>query len=234
MPSDFFLYTNRFICDARTVNSAGCGKSFRETDPHIVAQLPRHVQVAFSAYISARGAVSVLMMRQMSNTAATRLGAAPFSELVSEMQYRDHADQELYLAAAKSYGHQKVPPFSAFNDPSGYAGLPPSVKYCRAMFTYYTSAIGIFIERATAALPLGVAKADHTFDVLKHTGRVKDSQALVCTHQVFEPGERDVSGNYPRVERFWQSTNSNSLHGFTSRYVYICSVCSHLITAVYS
>jgi hypothetical protein len=47
IPDDFFLYTNRFICDVRRVNDTGCGTSWQGTDPHILAQLPRHVQAAF-------------------------------------------------------------------------------------------------------------------------------------------------------------------------------------------
>lgn len=102
----------------------------------------------------------------MSNTFSTRLGPAPFSELVSEIQHRDHADRELmYLAAANFYGVQDVTPFSVFDDPEGYAGSPPSVKYLKAMFTDFLSAIRIFIDRYISTLPLDVAKADHTFDV---------------------------------------------------------------------
>lgn len=47
MPSDFFLLTNRFICDSRRMNSPGCGTSHQGTDPHIIEQLPRFVQAAF-------------------------------------------------------------------------------------------------------------------------------------------------------------------------------------------
>jgi hypothetical protein len=35
------------------------------------------------------------MMWQMSNTFATRFGAAPFAELVSEIQHHFHAETEL-------------------------------------------------------------------------------------------------------------------------------------------
>ncbi|KAJ7790501.1 hypothetical protein B0H14DRAFT_2625938 [Mycena olivaceomarginata] len=185
MPSDYFLYTNRFICDARTVNSTGCGTDFRGSDPHIIAQLPRHVQAAFPAYISAHGAISTLMMRQMSNTFSTRLGPAPFPELVSEIQHREHADRELmYLAAANFYGVQDVMPFSVFDDPEGYAGSPPSVKYLKAVFTDFLSAIRIFIDRYTSTLPLDIAKADHTFDVLTHTGRVKGEKIFTVAYTV--------------------------------------------------
>ncbi|KAJ7673572.1 hypothetical protein B0H14DRAFT_3687689 [Mycena olivaceomarginata] len=158
MPSDFFLFTNRFICDSRRVNSPGCGTSYQGTDPHIISQLPHFVQAAFLAYVSARGAISKLMMWQMSNTFATRFGPAPFSELVSEIQHRFHADRELmYFAAAVFY---------AFDDPNGYAGSPPSVQYIKALFTDNLTAHRIYIERDIATLPLTVAKADHTFDVL--------------------------------------------------------------------
>ncbi|KAJ7911220.1 hypothetical protein B0H13DRAFT_1875973 [Mycena leptocephala] len=91
---------------------------------------------SYRAYISMRGAVSKLMMSQMSNTFAARFGAAPFSELVSEIQHRFHADKELmYLAAADFYGRSNVIPFSAFNDPQGYPGALPSVSYLKGLFT---------------------------------------------------------------------------------------------------
>ncbi|KAJ7444453.1 hypothetical protein FB451DRAFT_1434299 [Mycena latifolia] len=77
------------------------------------------------AYISSRGAISKLMMSQMANTFATRFGPAPFSELVSEIQHKSHADSELmYFAAANFYGQGRVKPYSAFHDPTGYAGCP--------------------------------------------------------------------------------------------------------------
>ncbi|KAJ7914555.1 hypothetical protein B0H13DRAFT_2270697 [Mycena leptocephala] len=173
-------------------NSAGCGTTFRGTDPHIIAQLPRHVQAAFpvKAYISARGAISTLMMRQMSNTFSSRFGPAPFSELVSEIQHREHADRELmYLAAANFYGQPVTTPFSAFDDPNGYAGSVPSVKYLKAMFTDFISAVRIFIERDIATLPLDAAKADHTFDVLKHTGRVKGERIFAALYTILNQFE---------------------------------------------
>jgi hypothetical protein len=46
MPADFFLLTNRFLCNPRRAEP-GCNKSFQGTDPHIIAQLPQFVQTAF-------------------------------------------------------------------------------------------------------------------------------------------------------------------------------------------
>ncbi|KAJ7734018.1 hypothetical protein DFH07DRAFT_944774 [Mycena maculata] len=130
MPSDFFLFTKRYICDPRRMNSPG--KHF-----------------------------------QMLNTFASRFGPAPFSELVSEIQHRSHADGELmYLAAAEFYGQHGVKSYSAFNDPMGYSGSPPSVKYLKALFTDYLTAHRIFIERDIGTLPAEIIKGDHTFDSL--------------------------------------------------------------------
>ncbi|KAJ7823132.1 hypothetical protein B0H14DRAFT_3146115 [Mycena olivaceomarginata] len=106
MPADFFLLTNRFICDPERTNSPGCGKHYQGIDPHILTQLPRFVQEAFPAYISARGAVSKPMMWQMSNTFATRFGAAPFAELVSGIQHRFHAETELIWPLQISMFHK--------------------------------------------------------------------------------------------------------------------------------
>jgi hypothetical protein len=71
----------------------------------------------------------------------------------------------MYLAAADFYGRTAVEPYSSFDDPKGYAGAPPSVPYMKSLFTNYTTAHRIYIERDISTLPLTIAKADHTFDV---------------------------------------------------------------------
>ncbi|KAK7019948.1 hypothetical protein R3P38DRAFT_2536008 [Favolaschia claudopus] len=183
IPDDFFLFTNRFVCDGRRLNEPGCGTSWQGTDPHVLAQLPRHVQVAFPAYISPRGAISKLMVRLMRNSFSHRLGAAPFAEMVAEVQYLSHADSELmYTAAANSYGQTGLTRFSAFDDPKGYAGSPPSAPYLKGLFTDVISAHRIYIERDTATKPLTIAKADHTFDVLKHMGGVKGERIFTAAY----------------------------------------------------
>ncbi|KAJ7872089.1 hypothetical protein B0H13DRAFT_2280300 [Mycena leptocephala] len=190
MPEDFFLFTNRLVCDDRRSKSPGCGTNHQGSDPHIIAQLLRFVQVAFPAYISARGAVSKLMMSQMSNTFAARFGAAPFSELVSEIQHRFHADKELmYLAAADFYGRSNVIPFSAFNDPQGYAGALPSVSYLKGLFTDTVTAYRIYIERYIASLPLTVASGDHTFQVIKYMGDLKGQPIFNAAYTVMNEFE---------------------------------------------
>lgn len=184
LPVDYFLLTNRFLCDPDRHNEAGCGTSWQGTDPHIIAQLPRFVSVAFpgglynyldteiliyfAAYISASGAVDKTMMSQMCNTFATRFGPAPFAEMTSELQHHHHAELELmYYDAAHSLGFHGslIPSFSSFGNPLRYAGSSPSVHYLKAMFVDWLMAHRIFIERAQASLPANVMKVDHTFDV---------------------------------------------------------------------
>jgi hypothetical protein len=46
-PTDYWLLTNRFLCKASRQESPGCGKSWQGTDPHIIAQLPHWVVMAF-------------------------------------------------------------------------------------------------------------------------------------------------------------------------------------------
>jgi hypothetical protein len=65
----------------------------------------------------------------------------------SELQHRHHAELELmYLAAAERFGLEglQVP---AFNDPLLYAGAPPSVQYCKSMFTDWFASVRIYLER---------------------------------------------------------------------------------------
>ncbi|KAF9020332.1 hypothetical protein BDZ89DRAFT_1203851 [Hymenopellis radicata] len=172
--TDYFLFTNRFWCDSDRAFDAGCGQSFQGSDSHIIEQLPRFVQESFPAYISTRGALDKPMMWQLASGTVKRLGPSPFSEMVSELQYRDHASCELiYYSAALCFGlHGKaqVPQFSSFTDANGFAGCPPSTGYLKAMYTDYIGAHRIFMDRAQAALPLDIAKVDHTFDFLKYMG----------------------------------------------------------------
>ncbi len=109
------------------------------------------------------------MMWKLSSGIVRRLGPSPFSEMVLELQSKYHARCELaYYAAAAHYerhGKEQIPAFSAFNDPTGFAGSPPSTGYLTAMYTDYVNAHCIYMDRAQAALPLDVAKVDHTFDV---------------------------------------------------------------------
>jgi hypothetical protein len=166
IPEDYYLLTNRFRCsDRRAVG--GCGKRFQGTDPTIIAQLPQFVALAFpgmclmilfhspsnfsrTAYLSACGAIDKVMMSMMSNTFATRLGPSPFSELVSELQYKHHTLLELmYTHAARHYrlhGSAQIPPFSPFADSMRYAGRPPSVQYLKSMFVDWTTAYRPYME----------------------------------------------------------------------------------------
>ncbi|KAK7034886.1 hypothetical protein R3P38DRAFT_2518492, partial [Favolaschia claudopus] len=195
MPADYFLLTNRFLCPPRRQNNPGCGRSFQGTDPHILGQLPLFVQRAFPAYITARAAVSKLVMWQMLNTFSSRLGPAKFSGLVSEIQYRTHAETELmYISAANHYRQFGVKQFSAFDDPHGYAGSPPSTPYLKGLFTDYTNANRIYVDRYIASLPLTVASGDHTFAFLKHTGGLKGEPIFTAAYTLMNEHE-EVRGH---------------------------------------
>ena len=54
-----------------------------------------------TAFLTTRSAVDKLMVAEMANTFATRLGPGPYSQLVSELQHRHHAQVELTLAAKR-------------------------------------------------------------------------------------------------------------------------------------
>lgn len=47
VPSDYFLLTNRYLCNKRRAVDPGCNASYQGTDSHIISQLPRYLQCAF-------------------------------------------------------------------------------------------------------------------------------------------------------------------------------------------
>ncbi|KAJ7797938.1 hypothetical protein B0H14DRAFT_2618393 [Mycena olivaceomarginata] len=100
----------------------------------------------------------------------------------------------MYTAAANFYGQVGLKQYSAFDDPNGYAGSPPSIPYLKGLFTDVISAHRIFIERDIATKPLTVAKADHTFDVLKHMGGVKGERIFTAAYTVINEFE-EVRGH---------------------------------------
>ncbi|KAJ6593172.1 hypothetical protein B0H19DRAFT_1055800 [Mycena capillaripes] len=138
--------------------------------------------------------VQNVMMWQICNTSVTRFGPAPFSGLVSEIQYRHHANMKLmYLAAADFYGQSGLPPFSPFEDPAGFAGSPPSVPCIRGMLTDYISTHCIYVERDTATKPLTIASQDHTFAFLKGMGGVKGEDIFTAAFSIINENE-EVQG----------------------------------------
>ncbi|KAF9065365.1 hypothetical protein BDP27DRAFT_1424927 [Rhodocollybia butyracea] len=153
--TNYFLFTNRFICDSCCINNRGCGTSYQGSDPHILAQLPRWVQEAFPG----------------------RFGPEPFSKMLSELQTLQHSRRELmYLSAAANYGLSgidQVPPFPSFSDPMKYAGSAPSVYYIKCIWTDYYAAVKIFCDRVQASLSGFKLAGDHTFRIMKSMARLK-------------------------------------------------------------
>ncbi|KAF7291202.1 hypothetical protein MIND_01263600 [Mycena indigotica] len=192
MPVDFYLMTNRFVCDPRRIGDSGCGMNSQGTDPLILGQLPRFVQEAFPAYIITRAAISKTLLWQMRNTFATRFGPAPFAELISEIQYRHHAECELmYVAAAHFYGIVNANRFSEFGNKLQYNASPPTVSYLKGVFTDYMTAHRVFIDRYVASLPLTIAKADHTFDFLKYMGGFKGEHIFTAAYIILNEWEQN-------------------------------------------
>ncbi|KAE9397154.1 hypothetical protein BT96DRAFT_996110 [Gymnopus androsaceus JB14] len=153
---DYYLFTNRFICDSRRIKDSGCGTSYQGTDTHILAQLPRWVQEAFPAFITARSAVDKHVIDLMKPCFAGRFGPEPFSKMLLELQTLHHSRRELtYLAAAHHYGlsgKTQVPQFPKFDDHMKYAGNAPSVRYIKSIWTDYHGGIKIYVDRIQASL----------------------------------------------------------------------------------
>ncbi|KAF9036007.1 hypothetical protein BDZ89DRAFT_1223268 [Hymenopellis radicata] len=193
--TDYLLFTCRYWCSTRR-QPPGC-------EPFLVKFAGQIRQISagpVTAYISMRGAIDKRMMWWLSLSIVKRMGPSPFSELVSETQYRHHASLEvMYYAAAANfglYGPDQITQFSAFDDATAYAGCPPSTSYLKSLYTDYIEAHRVYMDHAQAALPLDIAKADHTFDFLKYMGGLK--------------GEKIWKAAYNLVNQ-WEEVRSESL-----------------------
>ncbi|KAF5366509.1 hypothetical protein D9757_012171 [Collybiopsis confluens] len=174
--TDYFLFTNRYICDSRRVNGRGCGTSYQGSDPHLLDQLPRWVQEAFPAYLTTCGAVDKLVVDQMKPCFSGRFGPEPFSKMLHELQMLQHSRRELmYLSAAAAYGLSgtQVPQFPAFDDPMKYSGSSPSVRYLKCIWTDYHAGVKIYHDRIQASLSGFKLAGDHTFRIMKALARLK-------------------------------------------------------------
>jgi len=54
--------TNRFVCDSKQAGYPGCGMSYQGLDPHIMSQLPRHLQLAFPCKLHSYACVNLVLM----------------------------------------------------------------------------------------------------------------------------------------------------------------------------
>ncbi|KAF7371680.1 hypothetical protein MVEN_00024200 [Mycena venus] len=189
-PTDYLLMTSRYLCNPVRHNTPGCGRTYQGTGIHIIAQLPRHVQLAFPAYLTTRSAVDKQTMVEVVSLFTSRVGPGPYAELFSETQYHVHAERELmWLAAAEHNGFNNVD-FSSFDDPLKYGGVGLSVKYIRAIFVDWFSAHRISMDRAMASLPGTKLSGDHTFwVVVNHTGRLKGEPVHTALYSVINERE---------------------------------------------
>ncbi|KAJ7511032.1 hypothetical protein B0H11DRAFT_2402639 [Mycena galericulata] len=180
--SDYFLLTKRYYCPQREGNIRGCGRTYQGSDPWILSQLPRFVQDRFPVAISHRSALDISQMDTMKITFAGRFGADPFSKMVRELKYLRHSRLEaMYLHAALHYGlrgTERIPAFSAFKNPVGFAGYAPSTKYLKSMFTSWFASHRLYIDRIMSSLSGRVIKADHTFKTVDHQGRLPGGEAI--------------------------------------------------------
>ncbi|KAL0956752.1 hypothetical protein HGRIS_002871 [Hohenbuehelia grisea] len=189
--SDYFLLTNRYRCPETAIAEAGCGASFQGSDPVILAQLPRHIQQAFPAYLTARSAIDKPLVALMQPLFAGRFGPDPLASTLAEMRHLRHAELELtYLAAAS---HQKItdpPSFSEFSDKSAYAGTQPSVQFCKSVFVDYSRAFQTFYDRVVASLPGLILKGDHTFKITKYMARLGSQPTHTAFYTVLNEDEQ--------------------------------------------
>ncbi|KAF8187962.1 hypothetical protein K438DRAFT_1764665 [Mycena galopus ATCC 62051] len=164
---DYFLLTNRYPCPPRRRNDPGCGESYQETDPWIIGQLLKFVQKSFPACLGTRDGLDLSELDIMKVTFAVHFDAEPFSKMARELKVLHHDRLEtIYYSAAIHFGFRglnKIPRFSGFDNPLGYAGYSPSRQYFKSMFTAWFLAHCMLIDRVMSALSGISIKADHKY-----------------------------------------------------------------------
>lgn len=118
--------------------------------------------------LTACAALDKSLMSVMQTSFATWFGPEPFTALLAEMRYLDHAHRELlYLAALVASPESAYPvhhqPFSAFDDKECFAGTVLSKNYCKAVFAEWTWIHRPYFDQVMASLLGSVLKDDHTF-----------------------------------------------------------------------
>ncbi|KIK65907.1 hypothetical protein GYMLUDRAFT_257835 [Collybiopsis luxurians FD-317 M1] len=230
--TDYFLFTNRYLCDSRRANNRGCGTSYQGSDPHVLDQLPQWVQEAFPAYLTTRGAVDKLVIDQMKPCFTGQFGPEPFLKMLHELQMLQHSRQELmYLSAATSYGLSglQVPRFPSFDDPMKYAGSSPSVRYLKCIWTDYHAVVKIYLDRIQASLSGFKLAGDHTFRIMKALARLKSEPIFSALFSVINEWEEIwaqamglTKGFSVLPEMFEQVKKGLEEHGHQPTNIYYC------------
>jgi hypothetical protein len=183
---NYYIMACRYLCPQ-------CKKSWYLFSKEILGVLPQHVASSFpAAELRARLAISKDLLRLDRICIHNGLGPQPQSDLLREIRVKIHNLKELSFLSnalrliqagawpANFFGELasslpgdesaanpdlKKPPFSAYQDPSGYDGSHPSASFLRDVYLRYMESQAEPIHQYAGMLDFNVGKVDKSFKV---------------------------------------------------------------------
>jgi hypothetical protein len=214
----FFLFTQNYYCNS-------CKKKFTLTSPKVFAQLPLEIQDQFPAILTKRSAITKEMVRELSMMVDSSVGPGPVARIIRERHaIRHDLKKRTYFRCVSSriqsdkiqpklFGinyypsenRKKIPLFSMFDDPLGYAGFTPSAPFVLQMLLKDVMMKRKFYDMEVQRRPGCVLKIDHSFKVVSHMKQLNGKKLFEALHTVVNEYEEI------RSQQLVQSTSHDQL-----------------------
>ncbi|BGP42409.1 hypothetical protein JCM10449v2_006414 [Rhodotorula kratochvilovae] len=181
-----YLFGQRYRCGT-SAGTSGCGQTFIAWDPRLLDQLPEWLRAAFPFVLTHRGACTSDVLDQLRAAMSHSVGAVAFSSMMRRtyrLEYDKRRIMYLQSIADKHFlpsgelkpsvvAHPTFAPFSAFDDPQGYAGYVPSAPWFSEFYVKCIESEAPAMEQRASLLSCAIGAIDHSHKIVKYICRVR-------------------------------------------------------------
>jgi hypothetical protein len=151
-----------------------CGRSFQGWSKPVLDVLPPALSAQFPFHLTHRGGLSDALVALLRSCFQRGIGPSPFAEMIRsfhqrtyEKTYLQYLEMVLQRSQVPLFGQGLAlhEPFSAWDDPGGYAGFVPSPKYFRTFYNNLIKRHAPSIDQHMAMLSARFLSMDLSFKV---------------------------------------------------------------------
>lgn len=194
----YYIITQRIECK-KTATRDGCGKTYNQYEPALLEQMPKPLAAEFPAFLTHRSGLDRDLLHLIRAGMVRRVCARQFQTILQELHIRRHDLLELsYCHAIDEFKSRhglsdlapKVPPFSSFEDKTGFGGFIPSAAYINHAYQAYMRVIRPFLDQCMSALSGLLLRWDHTFKITKHLARIDGTPVFMALFTILNENEQ--------------------------------------------
>ncbi|KAI8642089.1 hypothetical protein BD408DRAFT_188872 [Parasitella parasitica] len=188
---NFYLMSYRYECS--TYKHGSCSGS----DSAIIKQLPLRYQLDFPGHLTAGSGISKELGKLLRSCVQNSLGPSKLSKMLREFHHLRHDECEMkYLDSLSTFverqeksgfgdtNQYKNVQFSTFEDKDKYADSVPSGGYLTYVYCSMIQDTRPLMDQMISLLDGVVLKADHSFKIIDHIGKLNEMPIFTALYTV--------------------------------------------------